>query len=104
MSRLRSISNDGMHVMRGQGGGRQGHVGGKMFCVSVRTKLFWRKINCAKPRPDTEYQDISLSHSGLGRRDLRIMWEYDLATNIATEPLTYPRMCEMGSSSFPTMS
>ena len=72
--------------------------------VGVRAKLFWRAIYCAKPRPDPGSQSGSRSRRGLGRRAPRIMRECDLTTTILNWPLTQPRTCERGSSSFVAMS
>ena len=97
--RLRSIANDGIGAMRGQGGGGWGNVGGYYFCASVRAKLLWRPIYCANPRPDRKSQSRSWSVEGMGRKAPRIMHEYDLA--IVIRPLTHLRTCEMGSLIFP---
>ena len=79
-------------------------VGGKNVCASVRTKLLWRTIYCAKQGPDTGYQSGSQSHRWPGRRGPRIMWYQDLKTMIRDQMLTQPHTFEMGSSSVSSMS
>ena len=95
---LRSVANDDVRTMRRRGG----RAGARwfFFCVSVRAKLFWHTIYCAKPRPDPKSHSGSRSRRGLGRRDPQITREYELVTAIAIRPLTHPHTWEMGSSSF----
>ena len=84
--------------------GGKGWPDGKNIYAGVRAKLFCIAIYCNKPRPDTGPQSIYRSHRGMGRRDPQIMWKYDLTTDITIRPLTQPRTCEIGSSSFSTIS
>ena len=93
------------HMLRDQereGNGRSDRKQ-KSF-VRVCAKLFWRKIYCANPIPETDSQSVSIYHIGLGRQDPRIICEYDLATAIAIRPLTHTHRWEMGSSIFDAMS
>ena len=85
-------------------GGRRGHVGGGKKCASVRVKLFWHAIYCAKPRPNIKSQSGSQSRRGMWGRAPQIMREYNLVTAILIRPLTQPHTCEMGSSIFSAMS
>ena len=81
-----------------------GHFGGENICAGVCAKLFWRPIYCANPKPNHDSQSRSRYHSVMGRRDLQIIWGYDLATVIVIRSLTQPHTCEMGSSGFSVMS
>ena len=89
---LRSIDDDSAYKREGG----QGHVGGKNFCAGT--------IYGPKTRPYTKSQSGSQSHRGHRRRALWMMIEYDLAKAILILTLTQPRMCEVGSSCFSTMS
>ena len=100
---LQSVANAVTCKMRGWEG-RVGAHWWKLFCSSVRAKLFWRKIYCANPRPDTEPQSGYRYRRGMGRQAPGIMQEYDIEAAIAIRTLTHPRTCEMVSLSFPTMS
>ena len=93
-----------VHARCADEGGRARSCSWQFFCAGVHAKLFWREIYCAKPRPDTRSQSGFRYHRGLGRKSPRIMWEYNLETAFAIRPLTQPRSCEMGSSSFVAMS
>ena len=75
-----------------------------MSFVRVCAKIFWRVIYCANPRPEPDSQSGFMSHRALCIRAPRIIWEYDLATAIATRTLTNPHTCEMVSSIFSAMS
>ena len=67
-----------------QGGGWDVKLGKKINNFArVGTKLFWRAIYCANPKPEPDPQSGSLFRKRLGRRAPRIIWEYDLATAIA---------------------
>ena len=82
----------------------RGHVGGENICTSVRVKLFWWTIYCAKSRPNPESQSGSRSLMVLARQAPWIIQDYNHATIIEIQLLTCPRMCEMGYSIFPTTS
>ena len=71
---LWTVPNDILRVMR-RWGGRAGARWWRGNFSSVRTKLFWNDIYCAKLRPDTKSQSGYRSLRGLGRRALHIMWE-----------------------------
>ena len=96
------MAKDTVWEMRDQGGG--GQEGGKIFCAGVRTNLLWRKIYCAKTRPNPRSQYGSKSCRGMARKFPRIMQEYDLATAITICPLNQPRTWDMGLSRFYAVS
>ena len=67
---IQSISHDSAHEIHGRG---RGHSGANFFCTSVRAKLFWLTIYCAKPRPVPKSQTDSQSCRGVVRLYPRIM-------------------------------
>ena len=90
-----------MRVLRNHGGEWDVRLGKKINNFAwMGMKLFWHTIYCANPKSKPDHQSGSLSYKGLGRRDLLIIWEYDLGTAIEIRPLNQERMCKMASSIF----
>ena len=91
-------------IMKG-GAGVGAKPGGrwKSF-LRVYTKLFWRAIYCANPRPKNNFRSGTLSPRVLGRLSPRIICEYNIATAIVIQPLIHPHMYKMGSYIFSAMS
>ena len=93
------VATESARVVRKRGG--EGGVTrvATLFFSDVRTKLFLRAIYSAKPRPDSGSQSLR----EMVRRSLKIMREYNPATEIAIQPLIRSYTCEMGSSIFSAM-
>ena len=72
--------------------------------VWVYAKWFWCTIYCTNHRTKPDSQSGSLSHRGMVKWAPRIIYEYNLATTVDIWPLIQPRMCDMGSSIFASMS
>ena len=86
-----------LNWMRDWGGGGRGWVirGEVKLCGMVPqkyfgTKLIWRGIYCASPRPEPDSQLGSCYHKWLGRRAPQSMHEYNNTTAITICPLIDP--------------
>ena len=85
-------------------GGRVGSCRWQFLGAGVRAKSFLCVIYCSNLRPKPKYQPIYRFHRVMGRKYLRIMWQYNLANAIEIRLLTQPCTCEMSPSSFSAMS
>ena len=70
----------------------------------VYAKLLWRMIYCSNLRPRNDSQSGYLSQRRIGRRYPWIIWDYNITTAIAIQPLTQPWTFKMSYSIFSAMS
>ena len=88
---IRSVDNDSTRNMCERGGE------GEVMHVEKKNRGCARKI-IMSPYPGS--QCVYRYRKGLGKQDIRIVWEYNIVTATEIPPLTQPHTCERGSLGF----
>ena len=101
---LRYVAKDSSRAIRERGGGRAGSCRWRKNLCGCASEIILSRGLLRQVEDRSGSQSGSRSRTGLERRALRIMREYDLAIMIAIQLLTRPRTCERGSSSFVAIS